>query len=187
MHYALLSMVAFALLGTVLGDLDGWSWRGDWSGGRVWPGQASALAGGLASQMALVNSQLPPPPPVPTPVPTQPPAVATIVSSSKPTTQSSATYNPTTESSRVVDGNKDTAWSSNSCSHTDDDQGEWWQVDLQEMMTIEKVDIVNYNDDGDLTGAEVRISDTPLTGGAGAAMQGTKCGAVTTGGINVTH
>jgi len=47
---------------------------------------------------------------------------------------------------RAVDGNTNTNWRGGSCSHTGDQENQWWQVDLGEAAVVSKVIIYNRQD-----------------------------------------
>ena len=95
----------------------------------------------------------------------------------KATTQSSEGWGGV--SSRAVDGNRDTNFNRNSCTHTNNGEEEWWQVDLGASYLVESVNIW-HRSDGDtavnrrLLGATVVVSDTNDFHGAAA----TRCGPV---------
>ena len=59
----------------------------------------------------------------------------------KPTTMSSL-YG-SSYSSYAVDGTRDGKWKHNSCSHTLDEKGAWWQVDLLAVYLIREVVLTN--------------------------------------------
>ena len=59
----------------------------------------------------------------------------------KPTTMSSMHENY--YSSRAVDGTRDSTWLHRTCSHTLDEPGAWWRVDLQSVYLIREVIITN--------------------------------------------
>merc|ERR1719171_1727270 len=50
------------------------------------------------------------------------------------------------DSSRAVDGSIETAWSSGSCTHTNEEKAAWWKVDLGEAYAIDKVEVTNRGD-----------------------------------------
>jgi hypothetical protein len=56
--------------------------------------------------------------------------------------------------SRAIDGNTNGSWSNNSVTHTGQEQGAWWQVDLGLMTQIDQVDIWSRTDC-----CETRLSD----------------------------
>ena len=64
----------------------------------------------------------------------------------KPTEQSSTLYGAAV-SSRAVDGNYDTNFNGNSCTHTsggeEDKINPWWRVDLQQEASIASVKVYN--------------------------------------------
>ena len=55
----------------------------------------------------------------------------------KPTSQSSTAHGGA--SSRAVDGNTNSYWGGNSCSHTGYNGAQWWQVDLEKESAVKKV------------------------------------------------
>ena len=59
----------------------------------------------------------------------------------KPTTMSSLYQSG--YSSQTVDGTRDGTWKHNSCSHTLEEKGAWWQVDLQSVYLIREVVLTN--------------------------------------------
>ena len=74
--------------------------------------------------------------------------------------------------SRAVDGNTNTRYNGNSCTHTHKDAGSWWKVDLQTEAVISKVKVWNRSDccSNRLRGFEVRV------GNAGTWQHAAKCG-----------
>lgn len=66
------------------------------------------------------------------------------VARNKPTSQSSTGYGVT--SAKAVDGNTNTAWGGQSCTHTHRDAQPWWQVDLQKRYEVEGVAVWNRGD-----------------------------------------
>jgi hypothetical protein len=71
------------------------------------------------------------------------------------------------EPDRAIDGNTDGVWGGGSCSHTDSEEA-WWQVDLGQVSTINRVDIWHRTDccQDRLESALIMISGTPdFTGG----------------------
>lgn len=67
------------------------------------------------------------------------------------------------DGSRAVDGHIDTDYSSGSCTHTQNDGRQWWQVDLGEPYAVESVRIFHRSDccQDRLSGATVFLSDSP--------------------------
>lgn len=66
------------------------------------------------------------------------PSALTNVSQGKPATQSSTGWGG--DAARAVDGNTSGVWDSGSVSHTDYNAQAWWQVDLQSVQQISRVD-----------------------------------------------
>ena len=62
----------------------------------------------------------------------------------KSASQSSIGWNG--QASRGVDGNANTQWGGASCTHTNVQQGAWWEVDLGEDSSLEKVLLTNRAD-----------------------------------------
>ncbi|XP_076027603.1 uncharacterized protein LOC143016915 [Genypterus blacodes] len=61
----------------------------------------------------------------------------------------------------AVDGNRDPDWSKGSCTHTQNDLGPWWRLDLGATYKVFSVQIVNRNSNGErLIGAEIRIGNS---------------------------
>ena len=60
---------------------------------------------------------------------------------SRPTTQSSTCCHGA--SSRAVDGNKNTQWRGNSCTHTHKQNNPWWRVDLEKELAVETLSVTN--------------------------------------------
>ena len=85
------------------------------------------------------------------------------VAEGQPATQDSVGWGGTPD--RGVDGNEDSAWGGNSCTHTNAAAGTaaWWQVDLGSVQDVRAVQLANRADCcGDrLNGAEVVVSATP--------------------------
>ncbi|XP_073536104.1 fucolectin-6-like [Phyllobates terribilis] len=63
----------------------------------------------------------------------------------------------------AIDGNKDTDFNSDSCTHTDLEKDPWWKLDLSQSYKISTVVITNRMDccPERLMGAEVRIGNSP--------------------------
>ncbi len=82
------------------------------------------------------------------------------VAEGQPATQDSVGWGGTAD--RGVDGNEDSAWGGNSCTHTNSGDGNtaWWQVDLGSVQHIRAVQLVNRADCcGDrINGAQVVVS-----------------------------
>ena len=62
----------------------------------------------------------------------------------RPTKQSSLSQNG--HSSRAVDGNTNTHYGGASCTHTKNEQGAWWEVDLGGDKSLHNVEITNRAD-----------------------------------------
>ncbi|CAJ0960432.1 unnamed protein product [Ranitomeya imitator] len=63
----------------------------------------------------------------------------------------------------AIDGNKDTDFNSNSCTHTNLEKDPWWKLDLKQSYKISIVVLTNRMDccPEKLMGAEVRIGNSP--------------------------
>ncbi|GMH42299.1 hypothetical protein BSKO_10218 [Bryopsis sp. KO-2023] len=94
-----------------------------------------------------------------------------LVSQQKPTFQSTTEWGGS--SSRAVDGNFDTAYGGNSCTHTGLDRGShahtvnpWWGVDLGSSVQLTKVVVTNRKDccSERLSNFEIRVGDNPPEG-----------------------
>lgn len=83
----------------------------------------------------------------------------------KPTSQSSTAHGGA--SSRAVDGNTNSYWGGNSCSHTGYNGPQWWQVDLEKESAVKKVIIYNRRDccSERLNNMKVTVSNNPNGGG----------------------
>ncbi len=66
------------------------------------------------------------------------------LSQGKSATQSSTVLSAA--ASRAVDGNTSGLWGNNSVTHTGSSAGEWWEVDLGSVTSIEQIDIWNRTD-----------------------------------------
>ncbi|XP_070556415.1 uncharacterized protein [Ptychodera flava] len=78
----------------------------------------------------------------------------------KPASQSSLyTISTPAGPENAVDGNADSNWSSQSCTHTLQEQDSWWKVDLQDTYNVDEVVIINREDccSERLVGAVVRV------------------------------
>ena len=64
---------------------------------------------------------------------------ATIVSTGKPTNESSTAAGTGGVPNRAVDGNTDGNYGAGSCTHTDFQANAWWTVDLQATYAVDKV------------------------------------------------
>ncbi|XP_070554944.1 uncharacterized protein [Ptychodera flava] len=99
----------------------------------------------------------------------------------KPASQSSLYGgSPPAGAQSAVDGNTDSNWSSDSCTHTLKQQNSWWKVDLQNTYKVDKVVITNRKDccTGRLVGAVVRV------GSSADIASNTQCGnTVTSNGV----
>ncbi len=78
----------------------------------------------------------------------------------KPTKQSSTGWRGVAK--RAVDGNLNTKYSKNSCTHTKKQKGAWWRVDLQMQYPVAKVKVTNRGDNKvfkRLSNFEVRVGN----------------------------
>ena len=95
--------------------------------------------------------------------PQDPPDQNNNLALGKNTSQSSTTHSG--DSSRAVDGNTNGSYSNNSVTHTAEGIGEWWQVDLGDVYSIEDIVIFNRTDNccesrlGDFTVSLSNASD----------------------------
>ena len=100
-----------------------------------------------------------------------------------PTKQSSTSSGGIAE--RAVDGNTETKYGGNSCTHTGSDKDAWWRVDLQSDALVKTVTVWNRGDccGGRLNGFVVKVGDAEdpkkntVCGGKNQISQG-KHGAV---------
>ena len=62
---------------------------------------------------------------------------------------------------RAVDGNTNTKWGGNSCTHTLQDNGNWWMVDLERLFAVAKIKITNVQDSvpARLRNFEIRVGN----------------------------
>ena len=90
-----------------------------------------------------LTSQPPSPSPSPVPTPTPPPAQNNIALN-KPTSQSSTAFDGL--ASRAVDGNTDGNFFNGSVTHSDQENGAWWMVDLGAEYLIHNVTVYNRSD-----------------------------------------
>ncbi|XP_032373501.1 fucolectin-5 isoform X4 [Etheostoma spectabile] len=61
----------------------------------------------------------------------------------------------------AIDGNPGSRWEDGSCSHTNNDVGPWWRLDLRKTHKVFSVKITNRDEDPErLNGAEIRIGDS---------------------------
>lgn len=61
----------------------------------------------------------------------------------------------------AIDGNTDSTWERGSCTHTSNDIGPWWRLDLGSTHKIFSVKVTNMNSTPErLNGAEIRIGDS---------------------------
>ncbi|KAK1895842.1 Fucolectin-5 [Dissostichus eleginoides] len=74
----------------------------------------------------------------------------------------SSVYNFQGLAYNAIDGNRDSAWSHGSCTHTQYNLNPWWRLDLVETHKIFSVKVTNNIDNGPyrLNGAEIRIGDS---------------------------
>ncbi|XP_077990713.1 uncharacterized protein LOC144445036 [Glandiceps talaboti] len=77
-----------------------------------------------------------------------------------------------TDPNRAIDGNTGNTWGANTCSHTNNDQGAWWKVDLGASYSVSRIIITNRQDccGERLLNAEVRVGDSENIG------DNTRCG-----------
>ncbi|XP_058877103.1 pentraxin fusion protein-like isoform X1 [Acipenser ruthenus] len=77
--------------------------------------------------------------------------------------------------SHAIDGNHDSIYSKESCTHTNTDSPSWWRVDLKDTYEISTVIITNRKDccHERLQGAEIYIGDSP------DASKNARCGTIT--------
>ena len=66
------------------------------------------------------------------------------IAQGKPTRQSSTAFGGFP--SRAVDGDRNTDWGGSSCTHTNQQFGPWWRVDLQKIYDVGEVKITNRGD-----------------------------------------
>lgn len=63
--------------------------------------------------------------------------------------------------SNAIDGNRDSRWEHGSCSHTSNDIGPWWRLDLRQTHRVVSVNVTNIDTNPErLDGAEIRIGDS---------------------------
>ncbi|XP_036414066.1 fucolectin-5-like [Colossoma macropomum] len=64
--------------------------------------------------------------------------------------------------SKAVDGNRDGVYNHGSCTHTNNDLGPWWRLDLLKQHRVFSITVTNRQDQVPerLNGAEIRIGDT---------------------------
>eukprot|EP01045_Picozoa_sp_COSAG04_P012722 COSAG04_NODE_868_length_9754_cov_10.610254_6_plen_1356_part_00 len=141
-----------------------------------WYVEADAVVGNL--YLLGDGADIVPPPPPP------PPPNRLNAALGKDTSQSSEGWGGA--ASRAVDGNTDGSWGGASCTHTQNGNPEWFQVDLGSSMTVADVNIYHRTDccqnrlsSGD--GAQVIISDTS------DYSSGTVCGNVVTAEVDVVQ
>ncbi|KAM7382936.1 hypothetical protein PAMP_002630 [Pampus punctatissimus] len=67
----------------------------------------------------------------------------------------------------AIDGNRASNWAEGSCTHTRNDFGPWWRLDLQKTHKVFSVKITNRKSDTAerLNGAEIRIGDSLVNNG----------------------
>ncbi|XP_051780980.1 uncharacterized protein LOC114666204 isoform X7 [Erpetoichthys calabaricus] len=65
--------------------------------------------------------------------------------------------------SQAIDGKRSGVWNDGTCTHTSNDSPSWWRLNLKASYTISTVVVYNRLDccDTRLTGAEVRVGDSP--------------------------
>ncbi|XP_048059453.1 fucolectin-1-like [Megalobrama amblycephala] len=74
----------------------------------------------------------------------------------------SSTYDHLTAAQNAVDGNRNSDYTSGSCSHTKGDWNPWWRVDLLKTYSITSVSITNRGDccAERINGAQIRIGNS---------------------------
>ncbi|XP_069568013.1 fucolectin-4 [Brachyistius frenatus] len=66
----------------------------------------------------------------------------------------------------AIDGNRNSKWEQASCTHTTNEVGPWWRLDLRKTHKVFTVKIVNRDEASDrLNGAEIHIGDSLETSG----------------------
>ncbi|GMH43530.1 hypothetical protein BSKO_11452 [Bryopsis sp. KO-2023] len=125
----------------------------------------------LACEEQAVDTVPQPPPPPPPPMPSPPPEE--IVSRRRPTFQSTTAFGG--DSSRAVDGNRDSSYGGNSCTHTGFSEEDyatpnpWWAVDLGASRKVTRIKVTNRGDccSDRLNNFEIRVGDVkPLGDGS---------------------
>ena len=113
-------------------------------------------------------------------------AVSKLDLKGKQTQQGSEGWNGKPE--KAVDGNTDGTYGHNSCTHTQNNDGAWWSVDLGQSYSIQEVVVWNRSDccHDRLNGVEVRIDSQPC-GTISAQQRENKisCGGKTGSKINI--
>ena len=89
------------------------------------------------------------------------PPAPTNLALGQPTAQSSSGWG-STDGGRAVDGNTTTAWGGSSCTHTQNGNPEWWQVDLGGVMSVTDFSLYHRTDccQDRLVGARIMLSST---------------------------
>ena len=66
---------------------------------------------------------------------------------------------------RAVDGNRETQWESNSCTHTSEETDPWWKLDLGQVRTVSTVSVWNRGDccHERLDNFDIRIGNVPTS------------------------
>ncbi|XP_048057043.1 uncharacterized protein LOC125274682 [Megalobrama amblycephala] len=79
----------------------------------------------------------------------------------------SSTYDHLTAAHKAVDGNRNSIYTSGSCSHTKADWDPWWRVDLLNVYRITRVSITNRGDccAERINGAQIRIGNSLANNG----------------------
>ena len=77
------------------------------------------------------------------------------------------TYNHLGAASNAIDGNRDSIYYSNSCTHTFTTTDPWWRVDLRDSYAITSITVVNRGDccQERLDGAEIRVGNSLVNNG----------------------
>ena len=88
----------------------------------------------------------------------------------KPAWQSSYNYWDKGEPSKAVDGNRNSAWTGNSCFHTKSENHPWWMVDLGSEKHVGRVVLVNIGEAGS------RLQNLVVTVSLDKDEEGIECG-----------
>ncbi|MEE6525392.1 hypothetical protein FKM82_025349 [Ascaphus truei] len=74
----------------------------------------------------------------------------------------SSNYTPFATADKAIDGNKNGVFSTQTCTHTNNDKGPWWKLDLKQSYKIDTIVITNRQDccPERLKGAEVRVGNS---------------------------
>ncbi|XP_030604709.1 fucolectin-4-like [Archocentrus centrarchus] len=90
-------------------------------------------------------------------------------------TQSTCYDSPLASAHNAIDGNRDSAFLAGSCTHTNEQTGPWWRVDLLESYIITSVFITNRGDccQHRLNGLEIHVGNSLNNEGLGNPKVGT--------------